>query len=81
MIINVTQPDNGLASQSVEVLVDGALVGAIGPGETVTANPPVPCTVSVRCGFYDDRHWVNENTNLTVQWSSLPAGMRLTKTK
>jgi len=81
MIVNVTQPDNGLASQSVEVLADDVLVGSIGPGETVTVNSPVPCCISARCGFYDDSYLVDGDTNLTVQWSSSPAGMRLTKTK
>jgi len=81
MIINVTQPDNGLASQSVEVLADDVLVGSIGPGETVTVDTPGPCSIFAKCGFYDDRYFVDVDTNLTVQWSSSPAGMRLTKTK
>lgn len=84
MIVRVTQPDSGMASHSVAVYLDGAYIGSVGPGESVSgeshAEPGTPWKALAVCGLYRAELIGITDANLTIQWSKA-TGMELRKTK
>lgn len=78
MFIQVTQSDSDLASARVEIFLDGASIGAVGPGQSVGGR----CEsgqVTARCGLLRADYAAGGDLRLRLQWTV--NGMTLEKDK
>ena len=78
MTITVTQPKSDAASSCVEIVIDGVLIGAVGPGESIDASPDqCPYEVRAVCGSFIAVYHGNGDVRLRIQWRLQPARMEL----
>lgn len=83
MQITVTQIDSDYASTGVEIYVDGARIGVIGRGESVSTEVPDTdrCSVRAVCGVYRKEMVVGGDADILVKWVLNPPDMAMERKK
>ena len=84
MTIRVTQPDTVYASHSVRIMLDGAYIGSIGPGESITGQSATggsePWHMVATCGLFRAEAYGLQDAVFQIAWT-LPAKMELRNAK
>ena len=76
MTIVITQQDSEFASRRVSICVNRELVGAVGPGESLTVkNDADYCEVDAYCGTHHTWHKLYHDEHLLIRW--IPSAERM----